>query len=370
MFNLESEKQILSDYDRLISVYSLLTTKVEQLFRDILNAHGIMVHAVSSRVKSRDSVSKKIAKNTTKYERLEDLTDIAGLRITTYFSGDVDRIGGILEREFKVDVDNSVDKRNTLAVDKFGYLSLHHVLSLNTERIALVEYQAFRDLKFEVQTRSILQHAWAEIEHDLGYKSTVQVPKHLTRRFALVAGQLESVDNEFNRIKTELEEHRKSLAEAVNKKSPSIPLTFDSLNALIKESGFVKELDYDLASGIQVRLDPLFKSIIDNYADLIPSFYAKGIQTIDDVINLLAKYRELILLYSKFTGRAFTNNDKVNQIYSRGVSLAYLNTILDQLKKPNDFIDYIKTAGPEGEDRTSFLDKFEAAREDFLASQN
>lgn len=83
------------------------------------------------------------------------------MRIITYFSEDVDKIASIIQSEFEVDEHNSVDKRIKLDPVRFGYLSLHYVVKLNSTRVRLSEYIIFKDLKVEIQIRSILQHAWA-----------------------------------------------------------------------------------------------------------------------------------------------------------------------------------------------------------------
>ena len=65
------------------------------------------------------------------------------------------------------------------------------------ERMVLRENKAFEGLKCEIQIRSVLQHAWAEIEHDLGYKSELTIPKEVRRSFSRLAGLLELGDKEF-----------------------------------------------------------------------------------------------------------------------------------------------------------------------------
>ena len=62
------------------------------------------------------------------------------------------------------------------------------------------EFSLFKDLCFEIQVRTALSHAWAEIEHDRGYKLGGELPAHLKRRFNLLSGLLESADLEFNRL--------------------------------------------------------------------------------------------------------------------------------------------------------------------------
>ena len=73
-----------------------------------------------------------------------------------------------LQDQFYIDEKNSVDKRKALGDREFGYLSLHRIAMVSPQRGKLIEYLRFKDEPFEIQIRSILQHAWAEIEHDLG----------------------------------------------------------------------------------------------------------------------------------------------------------------------------------------------------------
>ena len=105
------------------------------------------------------------------------------MRIITYFAEEVDAVAQLIEREFTIDRKNSIDKRMALDPDQFGYLSVHYIVSLAANRSQLPEYAALSGLSAEIQIRSILQHAWAEIEHDLGYKSQTAVPRDVVRQF-------------------------------------------------------------------------------------------------------------------------------------------------------------------------------------------
>ena len=59
-------------------------------------------------------------------------------------------------------------------------------------------------VKLEIQIRSILQHAWAEIEHDLCYKNSTPLPRKIKRRMYRLAGVLELADKEFSAVKYDL----------------------------------------------------------------------------------------------------------------------------------------------------------------------
>jgi ppGpp synthetase/RelA/SpoT-type nucleotidyltranferase len=57
------------------------------------------------------------------------------------------------------------------AGDELGYQSVHYLVQFSPERCALPEYQRFQGRIAEIQVRTVLQHGWAEIEHDIQYKA-------------------------------------------------------------------------------------------------------------------------------------------------------------------------------------------------------
>ena len=174
-------KNILQEYDEKLLLYKTFELKMQHLLNDLLDAQNLKVHSVSTRVKERASLEKKLSLKK-KYNNIQEVTDILGLRIVTFFEDEVDKVAEIISKEFEIDASNSIDKR-VIEYDKFGYSSLHYIVSLNSSRNNLAEYKSCKNLKFEIQIRSILQHAWAEIEHDIGYKSKGSIPEIVKRNF-------------------------------------------------------------------------------------------------------------------------------------------------------------------------------------------
>lgn len=197
---MEKLDELLLQYDEQKHVYDDLSDKLRPLIEQMLE--NFEFHSIESRVKTRKSLSDKI-QNKEKYAKLSDVTDVCGVRIITIFNDDVDRVASVIEKEFKIDDLNSIDKRKSLEPERFGYLSLHYVASFTTQRTDLLEYKRFLGLKFEIQIRSVLQHAWAEIEHDIGYKISGKLPNLIRRRFSRLAGLLEIADDEFTALRIE-----------------------------------------------------------------------------------------------------------------------------------------------------------------------
>ena len=298
---------------------------LEHLLEDLLYQRGIVVHSINGRAKTRKSLSGKLKKIDASYEKLIDITDLSGLRIITYFSEDVDRIAEIIEEEFDIDHENSVDKRRSLAVDRFGYLSLHHVFSLKSNRCDLPENKAFRGLKAELQTRSILQHAWAEIEHDLGYKSAVGVPQPVQRRFARVASLLELADDEFKGIKEELEKYREHLPKDVRDNPEDVLLNLDSLQTIVKNDPSVKRIDEKISALAELKLG---KSP-GNLESYLSNFQSLGFETIGQLLSALRKNEELILVFvKKWINTSSWHDEKPSMAnVPLGISLFYLRLL-------------------------------------------
>ena len=202
----EKQNDILAEFDKVATKYSELAKVATGILENILSDDGVQRQPIACRCKDRESLSRKLSKPGKNYESLSDITDIAGLRVVTYFAEDIRRVAAIVEAAFTIDKKNSVDKRVYKDPDRFGYKSLHYVVSFPNARCDLPDFSKYRGMKFEIQLRSILQHAWAEIEHKLGgYKSPWSVPREIRRRFSRIAGLLELADDEFSGIRKQLE---------------------------------------------------------------------------------------------------------------------------------------------------------------------
>ncbi|WP_236627083.1 MULTISPECIES: GTP pyrophosphokinase family protein [Exiguobacterium] len=216
--------------------YDAYADKLKMLLSELLDAAGIKYHSIVARTKDSESLYQKVLRQPNKYRSLKDVHDLTGIRIVTYFHDDVREAARIIENEFAIDRDQSVDKSTLLDTTEFGYLSVHFVASLSDQRLALSEYGRFKDYTAEIQIRSILQHAWAEIEHDLGYKNPNSVPAEVRRSFSRVAGLLEIADQEFVNIKKQLKQFEDETVQQILSDPHQVRITADNLNYFIDHS--------------------------------------------------------------------------------------------------------------------------------------
>jgi ppGpp synthetase/RelA/SpoT-type nucleotidyltranferase len=304
---------ILKEYDKNKDVLENLDKSLETLINSLLKQKGIKVHQIQTRVKDRDSLEKKILAKQ-KYKSLDDITDIVGVRIITYFDDEVDQIATLIEEEFVIDQDNSVDKRK-IDSDKFGYRSLHYVANLKKDRTNLPEYSSYKEQKFEFQIRTILQHSWAEIEHDLGYKGEFEIPSTAKRTFYRVAALLEQADIEFVKLKSTIADYENSLSQSIKNNPSQIEINKASLTSFMSKNDNVINFENDVFIGEYNLVIEEFN--IGNYVDnrLINQIKNLGIENVEQLENAYLKNekatREALKLIFKPEGRSMVRGGSV-----------------------------------------------------------
>ncbi|EWT03284.1 GTP pyrophosphokinase [Intrasporangium oryzae NRRL B-24470] len=180
-----------------------------ELITSLLDDAGINYLSVTGRTKSVESFAAK-AERTRDGELLyrkplEEITDQIGVRVITYVHDDVAAVADLLAEELAVLDDRDLGEE-TAREGRFGYASRHLLVAVDASRTVPSAYESLRRLSASVQVRTVLQHAWAEFEHDIRYKGSVpkEHARDLDRRFTLAAGLLELADREFSAIRDRL----------------------------------------------------------------------------------------------------------------------------------------------------------------------
>ena len=206
------DRMILADFRKRKADFHQVDSIVVEKLREIVKNSNVFTTGIEHRVKTEQSLEGKLFKNGDYYQKLTDLMDLIGARIICYFNDGVDKIGKEIEKHFEIDWKKSSDKRQLMKADRFGYLSLHYICTLKKDE----GYpDNLTDIKFEIQIRTILQHAWAAVVHDLGYKNEFGVPKEVTREFARLAGLLELTDDEFMRIRNKIVDYTETTRDKI-----------------------------------------------------------------------------------------------------------------------------------------------------------
>lgn len=260
-------------YSSKKDLYSTFTNVIQSLLETLLHDSTVFYHSVSGRVKTENSFLEKTKRKS--YSSPEQITDISGVRIITYTTAEIPKVCKIIEREFDVDIGNSGDKLNNLDPNQVGYLSIHYVIKLKQSRTDLSEYKPYEGLYCEIQIRSLLQHAWAEIEHDKNYKFSGILPRDLRRRFYLVAGTLELMDKEFSNLTEEIDSYADYVQKQAEKGNFNIPIDSTSLIKFLNQ--FFKDFD---VNNLSKNYTESSKKIIQELSDF-------GIDNINQLSDLL-----------------------------------------------------------------------------------
>ncbi len=266
---------ILQEYRDLLPRFREVASQVHETLSDTFREAGLLVTAIESRVKTEESLAGKLELKGSKYKSLADITDIVGLRVITFYIDDVDKVASAIERLFTIDWENSVDKRKAHEIDSFGYLSLHYICSLKDF-----------PYRFEIQMRTILQHAWANMNHDTGYKSGVEVPREHLRNLNRLAGMLELVDEQFSLLRSQITDYRRRVKALVASGDLSeVPLDGDTFRSYLNLMPF-DALNRRIASVNQAEIQEV------SLMPYLAVFKGLGCKTLADLADIIRNYSE------------------------------------------------------------------------------
>lgn len=207
-------------YGRWLAAHPDAADDFSEAIAELLSDAGIAFDAVTARVKTWRSLRAKARLRTAdgawRYpDPWAGIHDLVGVRITTYHSHEIPDVLAVLGDS--LDVLRTTDKTaETRVAGQLGYGS-HHLVCRVGEG-APEGLAGYRGQHFEIQVRTVLQHAWAEFEHDIRYKSPEgPVDPRIDRAFSLAAGLIELADQQFDQIAAILDDAEDAdLAEAAD----------------------------------------------------------------------------------------------------------------------------------------------------------
>ena len=239
-------EMLMRQFRELLPTLASLANEAHKQLKQALCEQGIYITAMEQRVKSEKSLMGKLELKGAKYKSIDDITDLVGLRVITFYTDEVDKVAAIAKRVFDVDWQESVDKRKLHHLDSFGYNSLHYIW-------------------------------WSTIEHDTGYKGDVKIPPEYKRQFSRLAGMMELIDDEFSRLRTVLTDYRRQMLSFVkNGQLDDVPLSRDSFRNYLELQPFDR-LNRRIAAVNQAEIWPV------SVMSYLPALESLGMETLGDV---------------------------------------------------------------------------------------
>src|SRR5690606_34771247 len=143
----------------------------------------------------------------------------------------------------------------------------------------LPEFRGLSNLKFEVQVRTVLQHAWAELAHDRNYKLGGKLPRDMERQLYLYAGMLEIADRGFDELSKQIDIYAAQLSSGTTAEFLSAPLDSISPSAFINR--WCVNNQFPLEESLEKDLPELLRQLaaigvrtVAELKDIIPSEFA------------------------------------------------------------------------------------------------
>ncbi len=244
-----------------------------ELVTSLLDDAGINYLSVTGRAKTVASFAAKAERTDGGQplyrDPLHQITDQIGVRVITYVRSDVTAVADVLSDQLRVLDDRDMGEV-TASEGRFGYASRHLLVELDDAR-AEGASDLLRRRSAQVQVRTVLQHAWAEFEHDIRYKGVVpeEHAPDLDRRFTLAAGLLELADSEFSAIRDRLRTGQATERDELDDTDPRIAAN-------------------DLAAFLAAEFSDAEWSRTDHYEWISGLLLELGITSLDELAGLLS----------------------------------------------------------------------------------
>jgi putative GTP pyrophosphokinase len=300
-----SAKDAQDLYDRTKSRWEQLQQESLFSLKAAINSAELKIHSLTARVKEKESFLEKVERKNY-HDPAEQNEDFVGLRVVTLFLSDLPKLDEIITSTFTLL--SREDRVAGESAELFGYMSIQYVCQIPSQH-AGPRYDGIKDLKFEIQARTILMDAWANVSHHLAYKGDASVPANLKRDFIALSGLFYVADQHFE-------------------------LFFRQ--ALISQVSAQKAIEHDTAADLELNLETAVALLRSLYPDRVAAnriFVSEfveeaaevGITTVGDLKKALMGVRKQTYDYEEARPPGSRKGDKYLDVgmARNGMSIAH-----------------------------------------------
>jgi len=235
------------EYEKLFSRRTFIVRELENRIEQSiapLSSHP----RVKGRLKSFDSYFKKYIRllKDDPSVQIPKIADILGIRVICPFLEDLASVEELIKQKFKVvEVQR---KGGDHTYREFGYESIHFLIEVPEDIVNKAEMSGSQTA--EIQVRTILQDAWAEVEHEFVYKAEfIPFDNPLKRKLAAINASLSLADIVFQETRSylrllggELDKRRDSFFKKIEESTDAMLFSEDKTGSLdslppMEESG-------------------------------------------------------------------------------------------------------------------------------------
>ena len=197
--------QEMQSFEEIMMMYSCAIREVKTKFEVLNDDFSVRykrnpIEFIQSRIKKPVSIAKKLASKgcpVTCASILNNLDDVAGIRVICPF---IDDIYMVAEKLISQDDITLIEAKDYISHPKpNGYRSLHVIVE-----IPVFFADHTRNMRVEVQIRTIAMDFWASLEHKINYKFEGNAPEHVKRELIECAGMVSALDNRMQELNEEI----------------------------------------------------------------------------------------------------------------------------------------------------------------------
>ena len=195
------------EFQKIMRIYEMAMVQVRDDLEDIKNNLSNnyqydVINNINCRIKTPDSIIKKMKRKQydLNYKNLiENVDDIAGIRVVCPFKSDIPKVVEILEENPNLEI---LQKKDYITKPKKSGYSGYHIIAQTPVNIG----DAFANVKTEIQIKTMAMDFWSSTEHKLKYKAKNKLSKADSKKMVRYAKIINKMDNEIMKIHKKYEE--------------------------------------------------------------------------------------------------------------------------------------------------------------------
>ena len=189
------------EFQKIMRIYEMAMVQVRDDLEDIKdnlsnNYQYDVINNINCRIKTPDSIIKKMKRKQydLNYKNLiENVDDIAGIRVVCPFKSDIPKVVEILEENPNLEI---LQKKDYITKPKKSGYSGYHIIAQTPVNIG----DAFANVKTEIQIKTMAMDFWSSTEHKLKYKAKNKLSKSDSKKMLRYAKIINKMDNEIMKI--------------------------------------------------------------------------------------------------------------------------------------------------------------------------
>ena len=192
----EKIEEKTNTFEKLMTIYEMAITELETKLNILQKEFKVfynydLINHINTRIKQPESIVNKMKKKgyeLTYKEMIENINDIAGVRIICQLKDDIFKIRNLIEELPGIQIEKEKDYVNH--PKESGYSSYHMIIKIPVTLSKQTIY-----VKVEIQIRTMAMDFWASLEHKMKYKTDKEVNKKTSKELVNYAKIVNRMDN-------------------------------------------------------------------------------------------------------------------------------------------------------------------------------